>query len=415
MRIPSSSHGSLFLLTAKLKFLPLAVLFAFCLAAPAGQAWGQQGEQKPPAPAAQPAGQKPPEQNTTPEAGGPQGDIGPIAIPKKKEEPPKKDDTPKPQKKADQPEFSLKVNVPLVTIDVSVVTKEGMFVPGLKQEYFRVSEDGVPQTITHFGQTQAPITAVLLVEFANTFYDFNRDAIFASYTFTQTLKKEDWIALISFDIRPHIVTDFTQNKRELQAGLGTLTIPMSAESNLFDALYDTIDRLEQIEGRKYIILVASGRDTFSRKTYDQLLKRVQSTKDIVIYSIGTGQALRNYAESHGLMRYLCGITSFSCTTEFLQYDNQMKSFARLTGGKAYFPLFTAQFREVFSDVGDKVRNQYAISYHPTNRKEDGSFRKIKVELIDDKGYPLRMKNEKGKDVKYQLVYREGYKAKQEVE
>ncbi|HYL93873.1 MAG TPA: VWA domain-containing protein, partial [Alphaproteobacteria bacterium] len=198
-------------------------------------------------------------------------------------------------------------------------------------------------------------------------------------------------------------------------GLSTLTVAMSAETNLYDALYDTLDRMESIEGRKYLILIASGRDTFSKKTYDQLLKRVQASKDIVIYSVGTGQALRNYAETHGLMRYLCGITSFSCSTEFAQFDNQMKTFARLTGGKAYFPIFQAQFREIFGDIGEQVRNKYSISYHPTNRAEDGSYRKIKVELIDDKGGPLRMKDQKGKDVKYQVVAREGYKAKREVE
>ncbi|HWZ43864.1 MAG TPA: VWA domain-containing protein [Candidatus Saccharimonadales bacterium] len=396
------------------KPLALVVLLSAFVWLSMAVAQGQQTAPTPPS-STQP-GQKP-EQNTTPEAGGPQGDIGPIAIPKKKDDQPKKDDTPRPPKKVEGlPEFSIKVNVPVVTLDVSVVTaKEGIFVPNLKKEHFKVLEDGVPQEITNFGQSQAPITAVMLVEFANTFADFQRDSIIASYTFTQTLKKEDWVALISYDIRPHILTDFTQNKNEIIGGLRTLTIAMSAETNLFDSLYDTIDRLEQLEGRKYIILVASGRDTFSRRTYDQLLKRLQATKDIVIYAVGTGQTLRQYAESHGLMRALCGITSFSCGTEFLQFDNQMKTFAKLTGGKAYFPLFQAQFREIFADVGDKVRNQYSISYHPSNRNQDGSLRKIKVELIDDKGGPLRMLDEKRKDVKYQLVYREAYKAKPQVE
>jgi len=392
-----------------LKSLALAALFAALFLPPAGAAQSQQTP---------PPGQttQKPEQTTTPEAGGPQGDIGPIAIPKKKEETPKKDDTPRlPKKQEGLPEYSIKVNVPLVTVDVSVMTKDGTFIPSLKQEYFKVFEDGVPQAISHFSQTQTGITAVLLVEFANTFFDFERDAIIGSYTFTQTLKKEDWVALISYDMRPHILTDFTQNKNELIGGLRTLTIAMSAETNLFDALYDTIDRVEQLEGRKYIILVASGRDTFSKKNYDQLLKRIQATKDIVIYTVGTGQALRQYAESHGLMRALCGITSFSCSTEFLQFDNQMRTFAKMTGGRAYFPIFQAQFREIFADVGDKIRNQYSISYHPTNRNQDGSLRKIKVELVDDQGGPLRMKDEKGKDVKYQLIYREAYKARQQVE
>ena len=357
------------------------------------------------------------QQNTTPSAGGPEGDIGPIAVPKKKEEPtPKKEEAPKPPKKDEaMPNFSLKVNVPLVTLDVGVLTKDGVFVPGLKEQNFRVLEDGVPQKISGFNQTQAPITAVILMEFANNFYPFEYDSLYASSVFASTLKKEDWIALVTFDIREHILADFTQDKREIYEGLRSLQFAMSQESNLFDALYDTVDRLEGVEGRKYIILIASGMDTFSKHTLDQTLKKVQNSKDIAIYSVSTGQALREYLESHGGSNVLCPITSFSCRTEFLQADNQMKSFAKMTGGKYYAPLFQAQFREIFADIGQTIRNQYSLAYHPTNPAQDGSYRKIKVELVGPDGKPLKMRNEKGKDVKYQVVSREGYRARREVE
>lgn len=357
------------------------------------------------------------QQNTTPSAGGPEGDIGPIAVPKKKEEPtPRKEEAPKPPKKDEaMPNFSLKVNVPLVTLDVGVLTKDGVFVPGLKEQNFRVLEDGVPQKISGFNQTQAPITAVILMEFANNFYPFEYDSLYASSVFASTLKKEDWIALVTYDIREHILADFTQDKREIYEGLRSLQFAMSQESNLFDALYDTVDRLEGVEGRKYIILISSGRDTFSKHTLDQTLKKVQNSKDIAIYSVSTGQALREYLDSHGGSSALCPITSFSCRTEWLQADNQMKSFAKMTGGKYYAPLFQAQFREIFSDIGQTIRNQYSLAYHPSNPAQDGSYRKIKVELVGPDGKPLKMRDEKGKDVKYQIVSREGYRARREVE
>ncbi len=302
----------------------------------------------------------------------------------------------------------IKVDVPVVMLDVSVMSKDGLFIPGLKREHFRVLEDGVPQTITSFSQSQAPITAVLLTEFANSqfFYSFQTDSINTTGVFTSSLKKEDWVALISYDIRPHILQDFTQDKRAIYGGLALLQpgMTMSAETNLFDALYDTIDRLESIEGRKCIILVSSGRDTFSKKTLDQVLKKVQGSRDISIYAVGTGQSLREYAETHGLMKYLCPITSFTCSQEFLQADNQLKSFARMTGGRAYFPIFNGQLREIFAEIAQAIHNQYSISYSPTNRAQDGSFRKIIVELVDDTG----------KVVKYQVIVRDGYKAKQAV-
>ncbi len=355
--------------------------------------------------------------NSTGEAGGPQGDIGPIAIPKKKDtDEPKKEPRPQGPKKIEgMPDTSIHVNVPLVTIDVGVLSKDGQFIPGLKKENFRVLEDGVPQTITDFTQIQAPITAVLLVEFASTFYPFQIDSLRAAYTFTSTMKKEDWVALISYDIKQHILQDFTQDKNAIFGGLNSLRVALSSETNLFDALYDTVDRLETVEGRKYIILVSTGRDTFSKKTLDQVLKKIQGTKDIVIYAISTGQAIRTWAESHNMMGAFCGITSFNCNIEYLQADNQMKSFARMTGGKAYLPIFPAQFNEAFNDIGQTIRNEYNISYHPTNRAQDGKFRKIKVELVDDQGRPLRLKDQHQKDVKYTILARDGYKAKQEVE
>src|SRR5574340_410591 len=137
-----------------------------------GLGWAQQ----------QPAPQQEPQQPTQPaEAGGPQGDIGPMALPKKKEPPPpeKKPDFKNP---AGMPEYSLRVDVPLVTVPVLVTTKDGQFIPGLKKENFRVYEDGVEQHITNLTQTQdAPITAVVLVEYATTWYKFNYDALNASY------------------------------------------------------------------------------------------------------------------------------------------------------------------------------------------------------------------------------------------
>jgi VWFA-related protein len=362
-----------------------------------------------------------PAPNAPAEAGGPQGDIGPIAVPRKKEEPPKKDEAPAHPKKVAglDDNFSMRVASQLVTLDVGVLAKDGMFIPGLKKEYFRVLEDGVPQTITSFNQSQAPITAVMLVEFSNMqyFYNFQIDSINASYIFAQTLKKDDWIAMISYDIKPRMLQDFTQDKRAILGAISTLQpgMSMSSETNLFDALYDTLDRLEGVEGRKYVILITSGRDSFSKLNLDQLLKKVQATRDTAIYVVSTGQALRNYAESSGYMRYLCPITEFQCNMTFLQADNQMGAIARMTGGRLYKPLFLASFKDAFVDIGQTIRNQYSLAYHPTNPAQDGTFRKIKVELVDETGHPLKMRDQKGKEVKYQIIARDGYKAKQQVE
>jgi len=353
-------------------------------------------------------------QEAPPEAGGPQNDVGPYAIPKKKEEPPPPPTPARPKKVEGMPDYSIKVDVPLVNVDVLVTTKDGQFIPGLKKDNFRVLEDGVQQSVADFDVSQAPITAVLLVEFASTNYYFMVDALNASYSFANALKKNDWVAVISYDMKPHILADFTQDKQAVFGALNQLRIPGFAETNLFDALYDTLDRVDQIEGRKYIILVTTGVDTFSKLNLDQIMKKIKTTHDVTIFPISVGFAVRNYCETHRC-GYTHGIGIPVGEMDYLQGDNEMRTFARLTGGRAYFPRFQAELPEIFRDVIGDIRNQYNLAYHPTNPKLDGTYRKLKVEVVAPDGGPLKVKDQKGKDVKYTVMAREGYTAKHTVE
>jgi len=354
--------------------------------------------------------QNPNKQDAPAEAGGPGGDVGPYAIPKKKEEEATPPPAPeKPKKIEGMPDYSIKVDVPLVNLDVLVTTKDGQFIPNLKKDNFKIFEDGAPQTISNFNQSAAPITAVLLVEYASTNYNYMYEALNASYNFAATLKPEDWIAVVSYDMRPQILTDFTQDKRAVLGALNTLRIPGFSERNLFDALYDTIDRIENLEGRKYIILVSTGRDTFSKLNLDQILKKLKTTQNITIYAVSIGRALREMMEAR------MGTGGGLITTDWLQADNQMNTFAHMTGGRAYFPRFDGELPEIFHDIGTDIRNQYTIAYHPTNPKLDGSYRKLKVELVAPDGGPLKVKDQKGKDVKFQIYARDGYTAKHQVE
>lgn len=365
----------------------------------------QDNQQQPPAGASQ----NPNKQDAPADAGGPGGDVGPYAIPKKKDEPPPPPPSEKPKKIEGMPDYSIKVDVPLVNLDVLVTTKDGQFVPNLKKENFRIFEDGAPQSIANFNQSAAPITAVLLVEYASTNYNYMYEALNASYNFAATLKPEDWIAVVSYDMKPQILTDFTQDKRAVLAALDILRIPGFSERNLFDALYDTIDRIEGLEGRKYIVLVSTGRDTFSKLNLDQILKKLKSTQNITIYAISIGRALREMIDAR------MGGAGGIMTSDWLQADNQMNTFARMTGGRAYFPRFDGELPEIFHDIGTDIRNQYTIAYHPTNTKLDGTYRKLKVELIAPDGGPLKVRDQKGKDVKVQIYSRDGYTAKHQVE
>jgi len=389
--------------SASRKRLILLVFVVLWTIATTFSAQAQDTPQQPPA--------NPNQQEAPPAAGGPQNDVGPYVVPKKKEEPPPPAPE-KPKKIENMPDYSIKVDVPLVNLDVLVTTKDGQTIPGLKKENFKIMEDGAPQQISTFNQTEAPITAVLLVEFASTNYDFMVEALNASYAFANTLKKDDWVAVISYDMKPQILADFTQDKRAVYAALNQLRMPGFAETNLFDAVFDTLDRVDRIEGKKYIILVTTGVDTFSKLTLDKILKKIKSTKDVTIYPISVGFAVREYCEVHH-----CRTRGFIPVgnMDYLQADNEMKTFASLTGGRAYFPRFEAEMPGIFGDIASDIRNQYSISYHPTNTKLDGSYRKLKVELHAPDGGPLKIRDQKGKDLKVIVYAREGYTAKHQVE
>jgi len=101
--------------------------------------------------------------------------------------------------------------------------------------------------------------------------------------------------------------------------------------------------------------------------------------------------------------------------DYLQADNEMRTFAEMTGGMWFEPVFQGALPDVFSQINESIRNQYVVTYRPTNTANDGSYRKVKVYLVDQEGKPLKMQDEKGKPVKYSVIARDGYKAKLPVE
>ncbi len=287
------------------------------------------------------------------------------------------------------------VDVPLVNVDVVVTDNRGTFISGLQKSNFRVLEDGVPQSVTNFAPTDAPITIVMLLEFSKLGYGFFAyDAKDWAYGFLNQLKKEDWVALVSFDLKSRIEVDFTRNKREVQQHLSRLYFPSFSEASLFGAVVDTLEQLKDVKGKKAMLILASGFDTgLGKHTLDDALKACRQT-DVTIFSVGVS---RDIIERYGWDN-----------VTYLQAQNQLGAFARFTGGRAWFPRFQGELPGIFQEVGSHLRNQYSLGYVPANQKRDGKLRKIKVELVDENGNPLVVIDQNKKKVKYQVYAREGY-------
>jgi VWFA-related protein len=301
------------------------------------------------------------------------------------------------QQQSGQPGFAISTTVPLVNVDVVVTDNDGNYLNGLKKENFRVLEDGAPQTITNFGTTDAPITVVLLLEFSQIGYGwFLYNAVNWADVFLRQLKPNDWVALESFNMRSNVEVDFTHNTREVEQGLISLYFPPFHESNIFDALVDVTDRLQDVKGKKAVLVLASGIDTFSRLTLDKTLAKLKQT-DVTVYCVGVAEQMFVRSIDNG------GLT-------YLQAQNQLRTFAEMTGGRTWFPRFDGEIPSIMADVAGSLRNEYSLGYSPSNAKNDGKYRKIKVEVVAPDGGPLTVLDQKGKKRKFQVYARQGYTA-----
>ncbi len=316
--------------------------------------------------------------------------------------------------KKDNPDVTnapkYKTEATVVTFDAAVLDAKGMFIPGIPPAAFRVLEDNVPQKVDKVELGQAPLTIALLVEFSGKFqrlYGYTWfQTLQLSWGFASTLKPDDYMAVIAYDIKPEILCDFTNNHQQIQEALNRMQIPAWQEANLFDALTDTADRMSGIEGRKAILVLTSGIDTFSKITFDKARKSLAES-GVPIYAISLMQFLRTIADqSMGPIQRM----------DFLQADNELRTFAKETGGRAFFPRFEGEYGGIFQDIQQALRNEYVISYTPSNKTHDGAFRKLKVELVNPAtNEPIILKDEKNKPIKYSIVAKPGYKAPRAVE
>ena len=307
---------------------------------------------------------------------------------------------------------TFKSEVLAVNVDVAVLDNRGRPLSKIPRPYFRLLEDNVPQQITNFNTGEAPMTVALVIEFSNLFQSYWTETWYqtltASYGFIETLKPEDYVAVVAYDMRPEILSDFSTDRRATFEAMRRLQIAAYSESNLFDAVTDTAERMTDIEGRKAIVLISSGIDTFSKLTFDKTRKILQEA-GVPIYAIGLMQALREYYDARGAMGPIQRL-------DFLQADNGLRTFTKETGGMAFFPRFYGEFPSIFRAISEALRLRYEITYQPSNLARDGKFRKIKVELVDPKtGELFKLTDEKGKPVKYTVIAKTGYTAPRQVE
>jgi VWFA-related protein len=278
--------------------------------------------------------------------------------------------TPAPSQSGAPGQGAISLDVNLVNLDVVVIDKNGNPIGGMEKKHFKIYDDNVEQTITNFSTVESPITAVVVVEFTQ--FGLYLSNIYQSIGgFVSSLRENDWVALVAYDVHPTLVTDFTKNKNKIFEGLQTLRNPTTSETGFFDAVYDTLQKLDKVDGKKAIFLLSTGLDSISRHTYSEALKKAQAS-DTMIYGISMTQLYKLY---HPNLRSDLEI-------ELLAADNQLSQLSMATGGTTFFPRFDNEYPAIYEAMSHQLRNQYNLAFIPTNQKRDGKFHKIRVVVED---------------------------------
>ncbi len=282
----------------------------------------------------------------------------------------------------DQPRFRVEsdiVRVPLVVVD-----KNGNLYGGLKKGNFTILEDGKPQQIETLSGGEASLTLVLLLEHSRIIQCLLGEVLRPAGIFvTQILQRGDFASIIAFDANPRILSDFTRNRQQLINSINNLSKspPGFSESNLFDAVAFTLvggmlDEVEYkgisaVEGRTGVLLVASGIDTFSDYTLDEI-RNLVAAAGVPIYSIGIGELAHIRAEP-----YLSG----SQRLDYLRARTNLDTLSKESGGRFYSVRFQGALDDVLESIHAMLSHQFTLGYRPGRKPVPGEKRTIKV-LVD---------------------------------
>jgi VWFA-related protein len=298
------------------------------------------------------------------------------------------------------------VETDLVNTLFTAVDKDRHFLTSLRPEDIRVLENDVVQPISLFErETERPLSLAILVDTSDSQRGVLPDEKAAARTFVDSVIRpdRDRAAVISFTGVPKVEQPLTNDLPQLHRGIERVKVEISPENEqriangddplpkdvdpsgytgIWDALWMTMNELlsRAPEGtRRAIILLSDGDDTSSTiKKQDAIDLAVRS--DVVIYAIGIRDP--NFPEG--------------------KLDSgALKKVADRTGGRAFFPVDSNELRAAFTQIDQELRSQYVVAYSPTNKTRDGSYRRVKIEIVN----PTLRKD------KVQLLYREGYYAK----
>jgi len=293
----------------------------------------------------------------------------------------------------------IRIDTNLVTVPVSVMDRQGKFIPGLTREVFKVFENDIEQPIVHFENTEKPFTVALMLDTSGSTYFHLSEIKEAAITFAKQLRPQDRVLVVTFDRLVMLLTEATGDLKVV-----TEVIQRNAVSGFSTRVYDAIElvikqRLDKIPGRKAIVLFTDGVDTGSyHATYKSTLRDVDE-RDILIYPVEydtsdfmttnqttlTTVTKKNNPPGNSSRTTYTGPTSTvgiegSYTPDYKLADQFLRQLADKTGARRYLANDKTQLADAFSKVADELRHQYSLGYYPQTTLQTGERRVIKVRV-----------------------------------
>ena len=293
----------------------------------------------------------------------------------------------------------------LVTLKLLVQDPNGYFIPNIRRDNFVVYEDGVRQNNATVEIEHAAVSVALLIEHGGRFPGLNRALTLeisgAAHQLMDTLGPKDRIAVWAYGNTPKQLADFSSSKETLEYLITTLKPPDVSETNLYDALVLTLNHMRATRGRKAIVLISSGVDTFSKATYEDAVTAARNS-DTPMYGIDLGRVVREAAQLRGTAAVLAGI-------DWKDAEKKLLAIAKASGGRLYSPESTIDLSAIYDDMMENLKVRYVITYKSSSAKPPNATRAVRVELVDPKtNQPLRIVDANGRPVSAKVIVQDTY-------
>ena len=285
-----------------------------------------------------------------------------------------------------EPQGTERILIRRVRLPITVTDKKGNFVPGLTKNDFTILEDKVPQTIETFSddlsQTTPLYVAVLMDTSPSTAgkLKFQQES---AMNFIQTVVKprKDRVLFGTFDDEIKLLQDFTDKLDLLDKAVYGVK-KMGKQTALFDAVWQFCDeKMRSVPGRRVLLIVTDGEDTYSRANLRDAIDIAQRT-ETTIFAIST---------KAGFLSTVPGVEAGQVADK---KDKDLMTLSEETGGMAFFTGDMLSLERSFTRISKELRAQYLVTYDPTNKQYDGTFRKIDVKLSDGHG-DLKVRTKRG--------------------